>query len=77
MKRHLNFEKGLRNRISPICTLSQNGYGDIYIYDVLQGAVCRAAEARGCLAGGWRQLAYFICDTGGARPGARFLSPLS
>ena len=63
MKRHLNFGKGLQ-RISPVCALSQNGYGDIYIYiyDVFQGAVRQAAEARGWLAGGWRQLAYFTCD---------------
>ena len=34
----------------------------IHDYDVLQEAVCRAAEARGWLAGGGRQLAYFMCD---------------
>ena len=35
----------------------------IHDYDVLQEAVCRAAEAHGWLAGGWRQLAYFIRDS--------------
>ena len=30
---HASLQKGLRLRISPTCTLSQNGYGDIAMAD--------------------------------------------
>ena len=37
--------KGLRCRISPTCTLSQNGYGDVVMCTLAKGLACRFAAA--------------------------------